>query len=59
MALMRGPETINSIPLSPRTQFLLFAPTWMLFPHWRRQVMEQPIAYISPGLGILRSELRT
>jgi hypothetical protein len=59
MPLMRWPEMLNGIPLSARTQWLLFAPTWMLFPNWRRQVMEQPITYISPGLGVLRSELRS
>lgn len=58
MALMRWPESLDGIQLSQRTQWLLFAPTWMLFPNWRRQVMSQPIYYISPGVGMLRSELR-
>lgn len=39
MGNMRFPEQANGIPLSPRTQWLLFAPTWMLFPNWRRKVL--------------------
>jgi len=54
MALMRWPTELNGIPLSERTQFLLFAPTWMLFPNWRKQVMSQPIIDYT-----LRPELRT
>lgn len=58
MAAYNPPKEINGIPLSDRTQWLLFAPTWMLFPNWQRQVLSQPITYILPGLGFLRSELR-
>lgn len=52
MALMRWPAELNGIPLSPRTQWLLFAPTWMLFPHWRYKVLTQPVIDFR-----LRSEL--
>ena len=58
MALMRWPEQVNGFPLSPRSQWLLYAPVWMLFPEWRKRVMSQPIDYISEGVGMLRSELR-
>lgn len=51
------PTQLNGIPLSPRTQWLLYAPSWMLFPQWRRLVMKKPIDY-SMGAGQLRPELR-
>ncbi len=54
MALMRWPTELHGIPLSERTQWLLFAPTWMLFPTWSRKVLSQPIVDY-----VLRSELRT
>jgi len=52
------PESINGIPLSERSQWLLFAPMWMLFPEWRKRVMSHPVEYISEGVGMLRGELR-
>lgn len=58
MPSFNPPSQINGIPLSDRSRWLMFAPMWMLFPEWRRQVMSQPITYILPGLGFLRSELR-
>jgi len=48
------PESINGIPLSERSQWLLFAPMWMLFPEWRKRVLHQPIT----SFGLLRPELR-
>jgi len=59
MAAYNPPKELNGIPLSERTRWLLFAPTWMLFPHWRKRVLSQPIDYIGPGFGFLRGELRT
>jgi hypothetical protein len=53
MPLWRPPESLNGIPLSERSQWLLFAPMWMLFPDWRKRVMRQPIVD-----GKLRPELR-
>lgn len=58
MATLAFPKTLNGIPLSERSQWLLFAPTWMLFPDWAKRVMSQPIDYLRPGVGMLRSELR-
>lgn len=43
MAIFNPPKEINGITLSKRSQWLLFAPTWMLFLVWRKRAMEQPI----------------
>lgn len=53
MASFNPPKEQNGIPLSDRSQWLLYAPTWMLFPVWRKRVMEQPIVNY-----MLRWELR-
>lgn len=58
MPAWNPPKEINGVQLSERTQWLLFAPTWMLFPVWRKRVMSQPIYYSSPGVGMLRNEFR-
>lgn len=58
MALMRWPEQVNGFQLSPRSQWLLYAPMWMLFPEWRKRVLSQPIEYTPEGVGMLRGELR-
>lgn len=39
------PKELNGIPLSRRTQWLLYAPTWMLFPGWARKVLSKPSAF--------------
>lgn len=42
MAAFNPPKELNGIPLSERSRWLMFAPTWTFFPKWRRDVMERP-----------------
>lgn len=54
MVAFNPPKELNGIPLSERTRWLLFAPTWMFFPHWKRRVLQTHYDYIERESPLLR-----